>query len=159
MLEMTSPQMDDVLADARIGRLCMATPDGQPYVIPMPFCWQDHALYLRIAFKGRKGSILAENPRVCFEVDWCSDSLDDYGSLLIEGRLEAVLDLEEKARIKLANDAKYARLRGGFRPGHGRHTPLVELAMQKIVVAQMSGRIREQIAEEQTTANQRAPIV
>ena len=39
MLEMTKPQMSEFLDRARIGRLCMAALDGQPYAIPMPFCW------------------------------------------------------------------------------------------------------------------------
>jgi len=145
MLEMTTVQMNEFLASARIGRLCMATPDGQPYAIPMPFCWHQGAVYLRIPFKGRKGAILAQNPRVCFEVDWCSDALDDYGSVLVEGQLEAVRDLAEKAQAKSANDEKYARLRRGFRPGHGRQTPLEDLALQKIVVTRIGGRIREPI--------------
>lgn len=143
MLEMSADQMDERLATTRIGRLCMATADGEPYVIPMPFCWHEGALYMRIAMKGRKGEVLAENPRVCFEVDWFSDALDDYGSILIEGCLEPVRSLDEKARVKVANDEKYARLRRGYRPGHGRQTPLEELALQKIVVRQRSGRCRE----------------
>ena len=143
MREMTVSQIEAQLTAARIGRLCMATPDGEPYAIPMPFCWHHGALYLRVSLKGRKGAILGQNPRVGFEIDWCTDTLDDYGSVLVEGRLEAVADLTEKARAKAANDEKYDRLRGGFRPGHGRQTPLEDLALQKIVVTQLAGRIRE----------------
>jgi nitroimidazol reductase NimA-like FMN-containing flavoprotein (pyridoxamine 5'-phosphate oxidase superfamily) len=143
MLPLTPAQIDERLAAARIGRLCMATSHGEPYVIPMPFCWHAGSLYLRIPMKGRKGAILAENPRVCFEIDWCSDTLDDYGSVLVEGRLERVIDLAEKARAKAANDDKYDRLRNSFRPGHGRSTPLEELALRKIIVTARSGRRRE----------------
>jgi nitroimidazol reductase NimA-like FMN-containing flavoprotein (pyridoxamine 5'-phosphate oxidase superfamily) len=88
MLEMTGDQIDERLANTRVGRLCMATTDGEPYGIPMPFCWHRGALYLRVSMKGRKGDILTRNPRVCFEIDWYSDTLDDYGSVLIEGRRE-----------------------------------------------------------------------
>jgi len=121
----------------------MATPDGEPYVIPLPFCWYDGALYLRLPMTGRKGQILAKNARVCFEIDWSTDTLDDYGSVLIEGRLEPVLDRAAKARAKAANDAKYDRLRHGYRPGHGRQTPLEELPLQRIVVTRLTGRTRE----------------
>jgi nitroimidazol reductase NimA-like FMN-containing flavoprotein (pyridoxamine 5'-phosphate oxidase superfamily) len=143
MIEMKLDQIEAQLAAGRIGRLCMATLDGEPYAIPMPYCWLEGALYLRLPSKGRKGAILAENPRVCFEIDWYTDSLDEYGSVLIEGRLEAVADLAEKARAKAANDAKYERLRGGYRPGHGRVTALEDLALQKIVVSRLAGRMRE----------------
>ena len=148
MLEMTPSQIQAQLAEVRIGRLCMAATDGQPYAIPMPFCWHHGALYLRLPMTGRKGEILAENPRVCFEIDWYTDTLGDYGSVLIEGHLEKVDSLVEKARAKAANDEKYNRLRHGVRPGHGRHTPLQDLAMQKIVFTQISGRMREPVPAE-----------
>jgi nitroimidazol reductase NimA-like FMN-containing flavoprotein (pyridoxamine 5'-phosphate oxidase superfamily) len=142
MTEMTPAQIDEFLANARIGRLCMATPEGEPYAIPLPFCWHRGSLYLRLPMKGRKGEILLRNPRVCFEVDWFSDTLDEYGSILVEGHLQAVDEFAEKAAVKAANDEKYRRLRQGFRPGHGRQTPLEELPIQKIVVSRLSGRCR-----------------
>jgi nitroimidazol reductase NimA-like FMN-containing flavoprotein (pyridoxamine 5'-phosphate oxidase superfamily) len=142
MVEMSPTQIEQVLEDSRIGRLCMADTDGRPYSVPLPFCWHDGALYLRLPLSGRKGSILRRNDRVCFEVDQFTDTLDDYCSVLIEGRLIPVTDLAEKQRVKQLNDAKYRRLRGGYRPGHGRATPLEELPMRKIAVEQLSGRAR-----------------
>lgn len=140
MHEMTLEQIDRLLEEARIGRLCMASPDGRPYSLPFPFLWADGALYLRVALSGRKGQVLELNDRVCFEVDVFTDSLDDYASVLVEGRLVAVDDLAEKTRVKQLNDAKYNRLRGGHRPGHGRATPLVQLPLRKIIVEQLTGR-------------------
>ena len=43
---------------------------------------------------------------------------------------------------KAANDAKYDRLRHGYRPGHGRQTPLAQLPMRKIAVERLSGRAK-----------------
>jgi nitroimidazol reductase NimA-like FMN-containing flavoprotein (pyridoxamine 5'-phosphate oxidase superfamily) len=140
MFEMNPEDIEQRLENTRIGRLCMASADGVPYAIPMPFCWHAGALYLRIPMAGRKGSILSENPRVCFEIDWHTDTLDDYGSVIVEGEIEVVKDLEEKAGAHAANDAKYNRLRKGFRPGHGRGTPLERLALQRITVYKISGR-------------------
>jgi nitroimidazol reductase NimA-like FMN-containing flavoprotein (pyridoxamine 5'-phosphate oxidase superfamily) len=124
----------------------MADTAGQPYSIPLPFCWHEGALYLRLPLTGRKGSVLSQNDRVCFEVDWFTETLDDYGSVLIEGRLVAVSDLEEKARVKAANDGKYRELRNGYRPGHGRSTPLADLPMRKIFPERLSGRRKESLA-------------
>jgi nitroimidazol reductase NimA-like FMN-containing flavoprotein (pyridoxamine 5'-phosphate oxidase superfamily) len=137
---MTCDEIDALLQDTRIGRLGMADRAGRPYVIPLPFCWMDGALYIRLPLTGRKGNILAENDRVCFEVDSFTDTLDDYASVLIEGRLVAVEDPDERARVRKHNDAKYARLRRGYRPGHGRSTPIGELPLRKIVVEALSGR-------------------
>ena len=137
---MTPGEIDRFLDDARIGRLCMAGADGRPYTIPMPFCWLRGALYVRLPMTGRKGQVLRENDRVCFEADDFTDRLDDYTSVIVEGRLVEVTDLAEKGRVKRANDEKYHRLRGGHRPGHGRAKPLEDLPMRKVVVERVGGR-------------------
>lgn len=140
MTPMTDCEIRDMLAETRIGRLCMADPaDHRPYAIPLPFCWHAGSLYLRLRLVGRKGSVLDANPLVCFEVDSFTDSLDEYASVLVEGRLVEVTDLDEKAAVKQLNDAKYNRLRKGFRPGHGRSTPLTNLPLRKIVVERLTG--------------------
>jgi nitroimidazol reductase NimA-like FMN-containing flavoprotein (pyridoxamine 5'-phosphate oxidase superfamily) len=143
MIDMTPKEITQMLDDAMIGRLCMADTDGTPYSIPLPFCWLDGALYLRLPLTGRKGEVLSRNNRVCFHVDAFTNSLDDYASALIEGCLVEVISLHEKETVKAANDAKYDRLRVGVRPGHGRSTPLSALPMRKIVVTQLSGKKKE----------------
>ena len=140
MTDMTPLEIEQLLSDTRIGRLCMAGHDGTPYAVPLPFCWKDGSLYLRLPLTGRKGQVLSENDRVCFEVDEFSETLDRYASVLIEGRLVSVSDLDEKARVKELNDAKYNRLRNGYRPGHGRSTVLENLPMRKVVPQSVSGR-------------------
>lgn len=142
MLEMTEQEIDHLLDQSLIGRLSMAETTGQPYTIPLPFCWVDGSIYLRLPLTGRKGEVLAANNRVCFEVDEFSDMLDEYESVLVEGRLVEVTDLDEKAHVKAMNDEKYNRLRNGHRPGHGRTTSLEALPLRKIVVAVLAGRKR-----------------
>lgn len=143
MINMTPSETDRMLADARIGRLCLAGAGGRPYCIPLPFCWMNGSLYLRIPLTGRKGSILAANDQVCFEVDHVSEAMDRYASVLIEGRLVPVLNLNERAAVKRLNTQKYERLRGGYRPGHGRSTSLEDLPLRKILVEQLSGRAND----------------
>jgi len=146
MIDMTREEIGQMFAESLIGRLCMADTDGTPYSIPLPFCWLDGALYLRLPLTGRKGEVLSRNNRVCFEVDAFKGGLEDYASALVEGRLVEVTSLEEKERVKSANDEKYDRLRGGHRPGHGRSTPLSALPMRKIVVTQLTGKKKEPTA-------------
>jgi nitroimidazol reductase NimA-like FMN-containing flavoprotein (pyridoxamine 5'-phosphate oxidase superfamily) len=143
MIEMHPHEIDAMLHETSIGRLSMADNDGRPYTIPMPFCWLDGSLYLRLPMTGRKGRILSRNNRVCFEIDSFTDTLDEYASVLIEGRLVTVSSVEEKLRVRKTTQEKYTRLRRGHRPGHGRSTPIDQLAMQKIVVEQLSGRRKE----------------
>ena len=136
-------EIDAMLSDSLIGRLCMADAAGRPYSLPLPFCWADGAIYLRIPLSGRKGRVLAQNDQVCFEVDQFSATLDEYASVLVEDRLVAVTDVREKRRVKQFNDRKYDRLRRGHRPGHGRATPIEELPMRKIVIDRISGRKKD----------------
>jgi nitroimidazol reductase NimA-like FMN-containing flavoprotein (pyridoxamine 5'-phosphate oxidase superfamily) len=143
MIDMTRDEIDELMNGCRIGRLSMADAAGRPYVIPLPFCWSAGTVYLRLPLRGRKGDILAANDQVCFEVDSFTETLDAYASVLVEGRLVEVESLEEKAAVKAANDAKYNRLRKGFRPGHGRATPLTNLPMRKIAVERVTGRRKD----------------
>lgn len=143
MVDMTQEEIVQFLNDARIGRLSMADAEGQPYTIPLPFCWSDGAVYIRLPLTGRKGQILAVNNRVCFEADSCADSFEEYASVLIEGRLVPVNDPAEKLRVKQLNDEKYQRLRHGNRPGHGRSTPIEDLPLKKIAAVRVTGRRKE----------------
>ena len=148
MQEMTVHEIERMLNDARIGRLSMADAAGRPYTIPLPFCWTDGAIYLRLPLSGRKAAVLAQNDRVCFEVDEFSETLDHYASVLVEGRLVPVSNVEEKLRVKRCNDDKYTCLRRGYRPGHGRATAVDELPLRRIVVERVSGRKKEAAPEQ-----------
>jgi len=117
MQDMTADEIEAMLNEAMIGRLSMADRNGRPYTIPFPFCWADGALYLRLLLSGRKGAVLAQNDQVCFEVDHFTQNLDEYASVLIEGRLVSVSSIAEKER-----------------------------AMRKIVIDQISGRRRDSIS-------------
>jgi nitroimidazol reductase NimA-like FMN-containing flavoprotein (pyridoxamine 5'-phosphate oxidase superfamily) len=140
MIEMTLQQIVELLNESAIGRLAMAGNDRRPYVIPLPFCWLEGGVYLRLPISGRKGAVLTENDAVCFEVDCFEADLSTYASVLIEGRLVEVQDLDEKCRVRAASDEKYNRLRNGNRPGHGRATPLKNLPLRKIQIERLSGR-------------------
>ena len=58
----------EVLNRATILRLGLAR-KGWPYVIPMNFAYVDGCIYLHTGRKGRKMDFLAQNDKVCFEVD------------------------------------------------------------------------------------------
>jgi nitroimidazol reductase NimA-like FMN-containing flavoprotein (pyridoxamine 5'-phosphate oxidase superfamily) len=140
MIAMSETEIFKLLDLALIGRLAMADIQGRPYAIPLPFCRIENTIYLRVPMTGRKGDILRANNQVCFEIDVFTDQLDDYASILVEGRLVAVDDLAEKARVRIINDAKYNSLRHAWRPGHGRRTALEDVPTRKIVSSSISGR-------------------
>ena len=140
MIAMTETEIFNLLDTSLIGRLAMADLQGRPYAIPLPFCRIESTIYLRVPMTGRKGDILAVNNQVCFEIDVFTAQLDDYASILVEGRLIGVEDITEKARVRVINDGKYNTLRHAWRPGHGRRTPLEELPLRKIINGSISGR-------------------
>ena len=143
MITMNSGEIEQMLQCGRIGRLAMADAAGQPYVIPLPFTWHAGSLYLRLPMTGRKGRVFLQNTRVCFEVDQFTDTLDEYASVLVEGRLEAVRDVAEKQQVREITRTKYQSLRRGYRPAHGRATPIDEMPLCRIAIDQISGRRRE----------------
>lgn len=142
MQTMTSVEVETMMANTLIGRLSMVDQDGRPYTIPLPFCWSNAAIYVRLPLTGRKGEILRSNDRVCFEIDTHDEQLSNYASVVAEGRLVEVLELREKSYVKKQNDEKYNRLRRGFRPGHGRAGTLETLPLRKIVLERINGRKR-----------------
>ena len=55
-----------VLREAEYGVLSLASPEGEPYGIPLNFCLVDGAIYFHSATEGRKLDMLAHNSRVSF---------------------------------------------------------------------------------------------
>jgi nitroimidazol reductase NimA-like FMN-containing flavoprotein (pyridoxamine 5'-phosphate oxidase superfamily) len=60
--------IEAIIRRSLVCRLAMAD-DGQPYVIPISFGYQNRCLYFHSAAEGKKIEILRRNPRVCFEFD------------------------------------------------------------------------------------------
>jgi nitroimidazol reductase NimA-like FMN-containing flavoprotein (pyridoxamine 5'-phosphate oxidase superfamily) len=142
MVGMEHDEIIALLHSAKIGRLAMADGQGQPYVIPLPFCWLNGAIYVRLPLSGRKGRILAKNDQVCFEVDAVEGNFAHYASVLVEGRLVRVADMTEAVRAKHTMNVKYTDPGVPTRAGSGR-APIPEEgagdAIRKLVVDQMSG--------------------
>lgn len=99
--------MERVLRDAEVVEIGMADKDGWPYVVPMGFGYEDGVLYLHGAPSGKKIDLLAENPKVCFQIyldneversDIGSDFDVKYRSLTGYGTATTLTDLKEKDR-------------------------------------------------------------
>lgn len=66
--EITDPLIiDQLLKKASVCHLAMSD-DGQPYVVPMNYGYDDKSFYLHCATEGRKLAVLSRNNRVCVEV-------------------------------------------------------------------------------------------
>ncbi len=57
-----------IVRRATVCRIAMCD-EGQPYLVPVSFGYQDGALYFHSAAKGKKNDILRKNNAVCVEFD------------------------------------------------------------------------------------------
>lgn len=61
-------ESEAVIKRADVCRLGLSD-DGQPYIVPVNFGYEDGVIFVHSAPEGRKIDIIRKNPRVCFEVD------------------------------------------------------------------------------------------
>ncbi len=67
--EITDPAaIEALLREARVCRIGLAD-NGEPYVVPVIFGYEDRALYIHSAPDGKKIAMITKNPRCCFEAD------------------------------------------------------------------------------------------
>lgn len=61
---------DEIIKILKNGRVCrLAMVDGQkPYLVPLSYGYANETLYFHCAHKGRKNSIMRQNPHVWFEI-------------------------------------------------------------------------------------------
>jgi len=105
--EITDPAaMDDVLSRATVCHLGLCD-DGQPYVVPLNYGYEDRTLYFHSSTEGQKIEILRSNNRVCFQVDTDVEIVvggsgcncrTKYRSVIGFGRAAFIEDPAEKRR-------------------------------------------------------------
>ena len=100
--------MHEIIKSCKWCHLAMVDTDGNPYVIPMNFGFDNRIIYMHGARHGKKISILQQNPAVCinFSTDHalryqnedvaCSWSMK-YRSVLAYGKAGFISDPDEKA--------------------------------------------------------------
>jgi uncharacterized protein len=103
-------EIEEIIRKCQVCHVAMANPEGDPYVVPMNFGFEDGVIYLHSAQSGKKTDILKKNPRVCiaFSTDYmlraqseqvaCSYSMK-YRSILAYGKVEFIGDPEEKTAV------------------------------------------------------------
>jgi nitroimidazol reductase NimA-like FMN-containing flavoprotein (pyridoxamine 5'-phosphate oxidase superfamily) len=120
--QLTSEQIDDLLAAAQVGHLATIDPDGHPYVVPVHFVRLGQSLFIHGGTGGRKIDNLARDPKAGFEVTGgfaldlgeapCAVSTA-YQSVVIAGRARLVADEAQKLQVLDALIAKYAPVHAG----------------------------------------------
>jgi len=95
---------ESILEQALVLRLAISAGE-QPYLVPLSFGYERGRLFFHSAPRGKKIEMLAQNPRVCFQVDQnvslvrgktaCQFSMR-YRSVIGYGRARRLEDLAEK---------------------------------------------------------------
>jgi hypothetical protein len=97
-------EIDAILNEALVCRIGLVD-DGEPYVIPVSYGYENKSIYIHSAPEGKKITLLAKNPRCCFEVDICDHIVRGerpcswgmrYRSVIGSGRASVLGDPEDK---------------------------------------------------------------
>lgn len=102
-------EITEIIHRCQICHVAMVTPEGNPYLVPMNFGFEEDIIYLHSAQKGKKIDCLKNHPEACinFTTDQvlryqneevaCSWSMK-YRSVLCYGRVEFIEDPEQKRK-------------------------------------------------------------
>ena len=105
MQDLEHATMISLLQTEREGFLAMCN-EGQPYCLPFGYVFIDDSVYISLFPKGRKWLYLQKNPRVSFSVFAWDDNRTKWSSVVIDGELTMVEDLEGIRRVVVANMLK-----------------------------------------------------
>lgn len=105
-------QTRQILEKAEYGVLSMASPDGEPYGVPMNFSFEKDCIYFHCAPEGKKIDLLCANERVSFCVVGRTELMPEkfgtkYESVICTGIVEEIFD-EEKREGLVMLVRKYA---------------------------------------------------
>lgn len=92
--EMTSKEIEQFLACARVGRLGMCLESG-PYVVPVGFAYADGKIFFHTCNNGLKMDAIRRNGNVCFEVDEALSDASMFKSVIVFGTVEIISDKEK----------------------------------------------------------------
>ena len=90
--EMPHDECVALLARNRLAHLACAS-DGQPYVVPLNFAYDDGCIYA-FSTVGRKVDWMRQNARVCVEVDELT-SPEQWATVIVLGRFKELVDIPE----------------------------------------------------------------
>ena len=103
------PELESIIRKCQICNMAMVDEDGNPYVLPMNFGYEEDYIYFHSAQTGHKVDILKNNPNVCVsfsadeELKWVNEDVAcswgmRYRSVLAYGKIEFIDDFDAKEK-------------------------------------------------------------
>ena len=93
--EMSFAEIEALLGSVRYGHLGCAR-GGHPYVVPVSFAYDEHAIYLYTT-EGKKSEIIDDNPEVCLQVEEVTDNTN-WRSAIIVGQAEKLTSVKDREK-------------------------------------------------------------
>ncbi len=94
MKDLSKEEITDLLNKIGDGTLSLSE-DNKPYGIPFGFVYVDGKIYLSMFPMGRKWEIYKNNDNVCFSVFEWNDDHSEWASVVVDGKMKIVKDIDE----------------------------------------------------------------
>ena len=137
-------EMEKLLREEDTGYLGLSL-DGDPYVVPLNYHYNNGRIVFHCGLKGKKLDYLKTNPRVCFTVGRQLGGVREHAggnpchvdsdSVICYGRARVLEDLDERKRALNAFNTR-------FRPGAPELTleRVMKCCVVEISISEMTGR-------------------
>ena len=94
-----------ILNKAEYGVLSTVTENGEPYGVPLSFCFIDRCIYFHCAVEGQKIDNMKHNKSVSFCAVGNTEILPDqfgtkYESVVVSGEVEEVFDMNKQLALE-----------------------------------------------------------
>jgi hypothetical protein len=87
--EMSDKEIVELLSRVGYGHLACSR-DDQPYLVPIHYAFKEPNIYVYTT-EGKKSEIIAENPRICLQVEDVQDNAQ-WKSVILNGEAERLTD-------------------------------------------------------------------
>ena len=92
-------QIEDIIRKCPYCTVGITDGEGNPYVVPMNFAWENDTVYLHSGPEGSKIEMVVRHPQVCINFcEACSYSMKSR-SVICKGKVRFIEDMDEKRRI------------------------------------------------------------
>ncbi len=146
--DMSHREIDDLLKKQILCRISFHD-EPYPYTLPMEYYYFGEVIYFHFTTTGKKMDLLNRNPNVTVEVDWYEDTMTDYKSVILKGRLIPVDNQSEREVINVAMSSavrekagikSYLRIPWGKKGVDYLSASNIPLKLLKLEVKEMTGK-------------------
>jgi len=146
--DLSHKEMDELLKSQILCRISLHD-EPYPYTLPMEYYYFGDVMYFHFTTTGKKMELLNKNSNATVEVDWCNDTMTDYKSVILKGRLVPVENQSEREIINVAMSSavhekagikSYLRIPWGKKGVDYLSASNIPLALLKLEVKEMTGK-------------------